>query len=106
MDFGGLFYTMAAKEGSSERIHIDWNDCIQKYALIMCWGKFTGGEFCAPQLDMRIPMRSGSVIAARTRVLAHCATLVGQGRRIVFTCFTDSTLLDQTLKDRDAAVIS
>ena len=37
-----------------------------------------------------------SVPFVRTRLLAHCAH-VGSGRRLVFTCFTDSTLLEQTI---------
>ncbi|KAJ7177726.1 hypothetical protein C8R46DRAFT_1029328 [Mycena filopes] len=74
LNFGGLFFTIAIKEGSSERIHIDWNDCLQKYALIFCAGDYTGGDFCIPQLKIRIPLRPGSVLAVRTRLLAHCAT--------------------------------
>ncbi|KAJ7163193.1 hypothetical protein C8R46DRAFT_818286, partial [Mycena filopes] len=76
LNFGGLFFTIAIKEGSSERIHIDWNDCLQKYALIFCAGDYTGGDFCIPQLKIRIPLRPGSVLAVRTRLLAHCATEV------------------------------
>ncbi|KAJ7716675.1 hypothetical protein DFH07DRAFT_973849 [Mycena maculata] len=105
MDFGPVFYTMAVKEGSSERIHVDWNDNIHKYALIFCAGDYTGGEFCVPQLNIRIPLRPGAVLAVRTRLLAHCATLVGQGRRLVFTCFTDSTLLEQTLRGHEYALV-
>lgn len=104
MDFGGLFYTVAVKEGSSERIHIDWNDNLHKYALIFCTGDYTGGEFCVPQLGVRVPLGPGSVIAARTRLLAHCSAALS-GRRVVFTCFTDSTLLEHTLQDRDYAVL-
>ncbi|KAJ6586618.1 hypothetical protein B0H10DRAFT_1687771, partial [Mycena sp. CBHHK59/15] len=79
LDFGRLFFTVAIKEGSSERIHIDWNDDIHKYTLIFCAGDFTGTEFCTLQLDICIPLRPGSVLVMRTWVLAHCSTLVGQG---------------------------
>ncbi|KAJ7717332.1 hypothetical protein B0H16DRAFT_1799337 [Mycena metata] len=71
-DFGGLFTTMAVKEGGSERIHIDWNDNLHKYALIFAAGDWEGGEFCIPQLGIRIPLRPGQVLAVRTRLLAHC----------------------------------
>ncbi|KAJ7142159.1 hypothetical protein C8R46DRAFT_886706 [Mycena filopes] len=105
MDFGGTFYTMAVKEGSSERIHVDWNDNLHKFALIFTAGDYTGGEFCIPQLGIRIPFLPGSVVAVRTRLLAHCSAPVLSGRRIVFTCFTDSTLLEHTLGDRDYTVL-
>ncbi|KAJ7441861.1 hypothetical protein FB451DRAFT_1057941, partial [Mycena latifolia] len=104
MDFGGLFFTIAVKEGSSERVHIDWNDNLHKYAIIFCTGDYTGGEFCVPQLGTRVPLLPGSVIAARTRLLAHCSAPLS-GRRIVFTCFTDCTLLEHTLEGRDFTVL-
>lgn len=104
MDFGGLFLTMAVKEGSSEHTHIDWNESIQKYSLIFCAGDFRGGEFCTPQLNTRVPLQPGSVLAARTRILAHCSAPVS-GRRLVFTCFTDSTLLGLVLKGREFVVV-
>ncbi|KAJ7472096.1 hypothetical protein FB451DRAFT_1036500, partial [Mycena latifolia] len=104
MDFGGLFFTIAVKEGSSERVHIDWNDNLRKYAIIFCTGDYTGGEFCVPQLGTRVPLPPGSVIAARTRLLAHCSAPLS-GRRVVFTCFTDCTLLEHTLEGRDFTVL-
>ncbi|KAJ7126520.1 hypothetical protein C8R43DRAFT_897615 [Mycena crocata] len=103
LDFGGLFTTIAMKEGSSDIIHIDWNDNTRKYALIFVVGHFTGAEFCVPQLNMCFPVRQGMLLAVRTCILAHCATLVGTGRRVVFTCFTDSMLFEQVLKGRDYA---
>ncbi|KAJ7164352.1 hypothetical protein C8R46DRAFT_1220857 [Mycena filopes] len=105
LNFGGLFFTVAIKEGSSERIHVDWNDCPQKYALIFCAGNYVGADFCIPQLNIRIPLGPGSVLAVRTRLLAHCATPIISGRRVVFTCFTDNTYMESILKGRDFAVI-
>jgi hypothetical protein len=84
------------KEGSSEVLHVDWNDNLNGYAIIFGVGDYTGGEFCIPQLGYRIPLRPGAVLAVRTRLLAHC-THTGSGRRLIFTCFTDSTLLAQTI---------
>ncbi|KAJ7207539.1 hypothetical protein GGX14DRAFT_567485 [Mycena pura] len=96
LDFGGLFLAIAVKEGSSEVLHVDWNDNLQTYAIVFCIGDYVGGEFCIPQIGRRIPLRPGAVLAVRTRLLAHC-THVGSGRRVVITCFTDSTLLEQTI---------
>jgi hypothetical protein len=105
LDFGGLFFTIAVKEGSSERFHVDWNDNLHKYAIVFCAGDYVGGEFCVPQLGVRVPLRPGSVIAVRTRLLAHCSAPLS-GRRLVFTCFTDCTLLEHTLKGRAFAVVA
>ncbi|KAJ7199378.1 hypothetical protein GGX14DRAFT_373164, partial [Mycena pura] len=96
LDFGGLFLAIAVKEGSSEVLHVDWNDNLHTYAIVFCIGDYVGGEFCIPQIGRRIPLRPGAILAVRTRLLAHC-THVGSGRRLVFTCFTDSTLLEQTI---------
>ncbi|KAJ7016280.1 hypothetical protein C8F04DRAFT_1281994 [Mycena alexandri] len=104
-DFGGLFTTMAVKEGGSERIHIDWNDNLHKYALIFAAGDWEGGEFCIPQLGIRIPLRPGQVLAVRTRLLAHCTAPITSGRRLVFTCFTNSLLLEHTLAGKDYTVL-
>ncbi|KAJ7334636.1 hypothetical protein DFH08DRAFT_813709 [Mycena albidolilacea] len=51
---------------------------------------------CAPQLEGKIPFCGGQMIAAQTRVLAHCGVkVVGKGR-IAFTCFSDLQLVEQT----------
>ncbi|KAK7046462.1 hypothetical protein R3P38DRAFT_2688831 [Favolaschia claudopus] len=97
LDLGGLFFAIAVKAGSSEVLHIDWNDNLHKFALIFCAGSFEGGEVCLPQLGRRIPLRPGSLLALRTRLLAHAAIVGGSGFRLVFTCFTDSLLLEQTI---------
>ncbi|KAJ7814762.1 hypothetical protein B0H14DRAFT_3746961 [Mycena olivaceomarginata] len=101
LDFGGLWFMVAVKEGSSEIIHLDFNDTHALVAFIWVISPpnslWTGGEFCAPQLGGKIPFRPGQMIAARTRILAHCgATVRGKGR-ITFTCFSDSQLVEQTL---------
>ncbi|KAJ7715045.1 hypothetical protein B0H16DRAFT_1806516 [Mycena metata] len=90
LNFGGLFFTVAIKEGA--KVHTDF-----------CTGKC--GDFCIPQLDIHIPLGPGSVLTVRTRLLAHCATLVGKGCQVVFTCFTD-TYLEAILKGRDYAYLA
>ncbi|KAJ7802580.1 hypothetical protein B0H14DRAFT_2237181, partial [Mycena olivaceomarginata] len=81
-DFLGLFTTIACKEGASEEVHIDWNDNLNRHALIFSVGDYEGGEFCAPQLGGRMAFKPGSVLAARARMLAHCSTPT-TGHRIV-----------------------
>ncbi|KAJ7094719.1 hypothetical protein B0H15DRAFT_775892 [Mycena belliarum] len=103
LDFGPLFFTMAIKEGASERIHVDWNDNLRKFALVWVLGNFVGGLFCSSQLGIRVPVRGRSLLAVRTRLLGHNATLVGEGRRLVFTCFTDSVIFEKALEGHDYA---
>jgi hypothetical protein len=101
LDFGGLWFCVAVKEGCSEIIHLDFNDTHALVAIIWVVSRenssWTGGEFSVPQLDGKIPFSGGQMIAVRTRILAHCgAQIIGKGR-IAFTCFSDSQLVEQTL---------
>jgi hypothetical protein len=93
------------KEGASEKIHIDWNESKDRYTVVFTVGDHTDGDFCVPQLNMRVPLHPGSVLFARTRLLAHCATVGGTGRRLVFTCFTDHALIEEILKGHDLVVV-
>jgi hypothetical protein len=88
LDFEGLFFMLAFKEGSSEREHVDFNDSEKTITWVLAIGDWKGGEFCLPQLGKKIPMQSGQLIGAMTRILVHSAAPV-EGRRLVFTCFTD-----------------
>ncbi|KAG1718690.1 hypothetical protein EDB19DRAFT_1649797, partial [Suillus lakei] len=92
LDMGGPFFTVAAKEAGSGVTHIDWNNDCAIYAFIFAVGDWEGGEFCAPQLGIKIPVRPGQVLAVLARVLCHFSAPVTKGRRIVFTCFTDKLL--------------
>ncbi|KAJ7170562.1 hypothetical protein C8R43DRAFT_944468 [Mycena crocata] len=101
LDLGGLFYSCAMKEGSSEFIHIDFNDPLPLLTLIFVISRpgqvWTGGEFCVPQLNIKTPFQGGQMLAVRTCLLAHCsATVTGEGC-LVLTCFSDSTLLEHAL---------
>ncbi|TDL16325.1 hypothetical protein BD410DRAFT_731529 [Rickenella mellea] len=93
LDFGGAFFCVAVKEGVSEKVHIDWNDGLFAFSWVIPVGDWEGGHFCAPQLNVNIPIRPGMIFCVMTRTLAHCATQVTKGRRLVFTCFTDKYIL-------------
>lgn len=82
------------KEGSSELYHLDWNDDTDHPTIVIPVGPgWEGGEFCAPQLGIKIPIRPGQVFLVMARILAHCSSPVTAGRRLIFTCFADHTLL-------------
>ena len=56
-------------------------------------GDWTGGEFCAPQLGVKVPVMPGQVLGVMTRVLAHCGAPVTNGQRAILTLFTDKFIL-------------
>lgn len=91
---------MAIKEGGSERIHLDFNDDKRNPSWVMAVGAWKGGKMSLPQLGVNVPILGGQLMSAMTGTLAHSATPV-EGRRIVFTFFTDRFLLLHS--DQDAA---
>ncbi|KAJ7601762.1 hypothetical protein DFH06DRAFT_1116517 [Mycena polygramma] len=102
VDWDGVFFAAAVKEGQSEKIHIDFNDPLALLTFIFVMSRpgsqWEGGEFCCPQLGHKIPFRGGQLLAVRTRALAHCgATVTGTGGRLCITCFSPSQTLEQAL---------
>jgi hypothetical protein len=93
LDFGGAFFAVAVKEGSSGLVHIDWHDWHAIWAFVFAIGDWEGGEFWAPELGIKIPTRPGQVFAILAHVVAHFSAPLTQGRRIIFTCFTDSLMV-------------
>ena len=96
LEFGVAFFTIAVKEGSSELIHLDFNDDKEGISWIVPLGDWEGGEFCVPQLNLKIPIQSGQILGAMTRTLTHCSAPV-KGRRVILTLFADKTLLKHSL---------
>src|SRR3977135_611640 len=94
LDFKGIFFTLAIREGGSQRIHLDWSDHPWTYAWVMLAGEgWEGGELCLPQLARKIPTHPGQVIAFTGRTLAHFAA-PHRGQRLVFTGFTDELIMN------------
>ncbi|KAF6749787.1 hypothetical protein DFP72DRAFT_818552, partial [Ephemerocybe angulata] len=93
VDFGGAFFAVAVKEGSSEIPHIDFNDHPLSMTWLVALGDWEGAEFSLPQIGCNIPVRPGQALGAMTRRLVHCGTPVTEGRRLVLTMFTDNTLI-------------
>jgi hypothetical protein len=86
-------FAVTVKEGGSRLIHINWHDCHAIWAFVFAIGDWEGGEFCAPELGIKIPIRPGQVFTVLACIVAHFSTPVTQGNRIVFTCFTDSLMV-------------
>jgi hypothetical protein len=89
LDFGGAFFAVAVKEEGSGLVHIDWHDNHAIWAFVFAVGDWEGGEFCTPELGIKIPIQSGQVFAILAQVVAHFSSPVTKGHRIVFTYFTD-----------------
>lgn len=94
LDFLGAFFTVAAKEGSSEKAHLDFTDHVNGISFVLPLGDWEGGHFCAPQLGYKIPVGHSQALAVRTRLLLHFGTKVLKGRRLVLTLFCDKSLLN------------
>lgn len=95
LQFGGAFFTVAVKEGSSEIIHLDFNDDPNGISWVIPLGDWEGGEFCLPQFGIKIPIQSGQILGAMTRILAHCSAPV-KGFRVILTLFADKNLLNHS----------
>ncbi|KAI0312509.1 hypothetical protein OF83DRAFT_1086969 [Amylostereum chailletii] len=59
LDLDEAFLVFAVKEGSSEIIHIDWNNFPDSLTSIVVFGDWTGGELCLPQLDKKFKLQHG-----------------------------------------------
>ncbi|SJL03176.1 uncharacterized protein ARMOST_06522 [Armillaria ostoyae] len=108
LDFGPAFFSIAMKDGSSEHVHLDFSDDIHTMTWIIPIGDWEGGEFCIPQLGIGIPLKPGQVLAIRTWLLAHCNAPITAGRRVVFTCFSEKTVLkhaDLHILEKDGYIV-
>jgi hypothetical protein len=94
-DFGGPFFTIAVKEGSSEIDHIDWNDDPNSWTWTIPLSDFEGAELCCPQLGRKIPIKPGQMFGGMMRLIGHRSAPITSGKRIVMTCFTDHWVLRQ-----------
>jgi hypothetical protein len=51
--------------------HVDSDDWIGGWAWISPFGSFSGGDFCLPQLGVRVPLPPGGIAGLRGRELIH-----------------------------------
>jgi hypothetical protein len=92
----------ALKDGSSELLHADWHDYRDGFfTFILPVGDFTGAEFTAPQLGVKVPIEAGQICAVQTRRVVHYSAPKLSGKRYVLTLFVDQFLLRHALADQD-----
>ncbi|KAF8220630.1 hypothetical protein L208DRAFT_1332732 [Tricholoma matsutake] len=80
LDYGRAFFAIAVKEGTSEKIHIDWNDGKNTITWLGAVGDWEGAEFAMPQLGIIVPFRPGQVLGVMASVIAHFTTPQTSGR--------------------------
>ncbi|KAJ3965579.1 hypothetical protein EV361DRAFT_810472 [Lentinula raphanica] len=88
LDFGGAFFAVAIKTGSSERDHLDWSD--DKYGLtwVSGVGDWQGADLKALETGWQFPLQPGDAILANMRQMVHSASPIVSGQRITLTFFT------------------
>ncbi|KAJ7587925.1 hypothetical protein C8J56DRAFT_785672, partial [Mycena floridula] len=93
--FGPAFCCVAFKVGSSEVVHLDFNDDKRFLTWCMPVGDWTGANFVIPQLGISIPILPGKMYAVLAGIVAHCSTPITSGNRLIFTGFMEKTVLQR-----------
>lgn len=89
-----MFFTVAAKEGSTNGLHLDWHDKKQTVSWVVPLGDFDGAESCIPQLGYWIPLQPGQILAVPTCLLIHCGLPATRGRHVILALFADKFLFN------------
>ncbi|KAJ3768741.1 hypothetical protein FB446DRAFT_792036 [Lentinula raphanica] len=92
LDFGGAFFAVAIKTGSSERDHLDWSDDKLGLTWVSGVGEWEGADLRALETGFQYPLRAGEAILANMRQMVHSASPISNGQRITLTFFTCSFL--------------
>ncbi|KAI0069694.1 hypothetical protein K474DRAFT_1577720, partial [Panus rudis PR-1116 ss-1] len=93
LDFLGVCTAIAAKEGASDSMHIDFHDPKQGIAWAVPIGDWQGSTLTLPQLGdeshaCQFEIRPGEIFAFPARRLAHAVSPPTKGRRLALTLFT------------------
>jgi hypothetical protein len=98
-DFKDLFFSIATRVGSSDRLHTDWGD--YRYggiAFVLTLTEWkAGGDIELPQLGVSVRPVPGDVLCFQAGRLLHAAT-TPEGERVVLTFFTDNGLFANAAK--------
>jgi hypothetical protein len=74
--------------------HKDKGDVRDGWVGMTCFGDFTGGELCLPQLSLKLDFKPGDVILFRSSVLEHWVNECNGPRSsfVFFSHFTKETM--------------
>ena len=73
------------------KVHKDLGDIKGGICVIICWGKFTGGELVFTELTTYVPFPAGSILIFRSSIISHYNMLV-DGERYSMVFMTDKNL--------------
>ncbi|KAF5356645.1 hypothetical protein D9757_012849 [Collybiopsis confluens] len=97
LDFGGAFFAVAVKIGSSEVDHLDWTDDVKGLTWVSGVGDWVGADLRAIETGYQFPLQAGDALAGNMRLVVHSASPVVSGERITLTFFTCSVLAKHSL---------
>jgi len=89
--FAGLFAAVAINKLVQTKIHQDLGDIKCGICVIICWGKFKGGELVFTELSACVPFPAGSIIMFCSALISHYNTPV-DGDRYSMVFMTDKNL--------------
>jgi hypothetical protein len=99
-NFKDLFFSVATRIGSSDKLHTDWGDyCHGSIAFVLTLTEWTGGgDLELPQLGVSIHPVPGDVLCFQAGHLLYAVTTPEEGERVVLTFFTDNSLFVKAAK--------
>jgi len=89
--FAGLFAAVAINKMVQTKVHKDLGDIKGGICVIICWGKFQGGELVFTELSTCVPFPAGSIIMFRSAIISHYNMPV-EGERYSMVFMTDKNL--------------
>jgi hypothetical protein len=98
-----LFPLRAVLINSLTEEHVDLGDWAGGWAWMGVFGDFAGGDFCLPQLGIRVPMPPGSIVGIRGSLLRHFVSCWKGERYSVVHFFKQSLRSIQPSDRNDAA---
>ena len=89
--FAGLFAAVVINKMVQTKVHKDLGDIKGGICVIICWGKFTGGELVFTELTTYVPFPAGSILMFRSSIISHYNMPV-DGERYSMVFMTDKNL--------------
>jgi len=89
--FAGLFAAVAINKMVQTKVHKDLGDIKGGICVIICWGKFQGGELVFAELSTCVPFPAGSLIMFHSAIISHYNMPV-DGERYSMVFMTDKNL--------------
>jgi len=89
--FAGLFASVAINKLVQNKIHKDLGDIKCGICVIICCGKFKGGELVLTELSACVPFPACSIIMFRSAIISHY-NMPGDGDRYSIVFMTDKNL--------------